>query len=123
MSFESSRIVRLGLISLLLERERGVAGRKRIQKVMYFLDSLGWKAVPDYKFHHYGTYSESLASEIQGMVNNGWIRETMSGDLYSYNIAADRRQTANALVGKIRAMDENLFEKSVKLIGELGQYS
>ncbi len=123
MSFESSRIVRLGLISLLLEKERGVPGRKRIQKIMYFLDNLGWNAIPDYKFHHYGTYSESLAAEIQGMVNNGWIRETVSGDLYSYNIASDRRQIANAMVGRIRAMNEKRFEKSVKLIDELGQYS
>ncbi len=123
MSVESSRITRLGLISLVLQTEKGMEGRKRLQKMMYFLNELGWNAFNDYKFHYYGTYSESLAQEMQLMVSNGWLRETSKGDIYYYNISYDRQNYFNSLVGKVRGMNESLFKRSVELIKQLGDYS
>ena len=90
---------------------------------MYFLDGLGWNSFTDYRFHYYGTYSEALATEVQSMVGNGLLRETVSGDLHSYVIPYDRQNIANNLIAKLRSTNETRYQNSVKLVRTLEGYS
>ncbi len=121
MSLDSLRIVRLGLIALLAQTTTSIQGRKRIQKMMYLVDGIGWNSVTDFKFHYYGTYSESLAQEVQGMVNNGWLKENATGELHNYYVK--NRNVVNAMIGRLRSINEQRMEISISLIRELDKYS
>ena len=123
MPSDTFRITRLGLIALLLQAGKGISGRKRIQKVMYLIDNLGWNSISDYKFHFYGTYSETLAQDVQDMVANGWIREAQHGDLYSYNIPYNRQNLANGFVARLRSRDGRRTDLTMAFAREVGQYS
>lgn len=56
--------------------ERGLQGRKRLQKVVYFLQKAGCPLDCQYTLHHFGPYSRDVADACDEMVAAGLVDET-----------------------------------------------
>lgn len=70
--------------------------RKRLQKVVYLLQAAGCDLDVEYALHHYGPYSQDVASLADEMVQADLLREqkisnTMVGSSFSYELS-DRAQ-------------------------------
>ncbi len=77
----------------------GIKGRKRLQKVVYFLSQAGCRLDVDYHLHHYGPYSREVANLTDVMVSEGLLSETGGGgSQYEYCLAPH----ASALIDDIR---------------------
>jgi hypothetical protein len=70
----------------------GVAGRKRLQKVIFFLQKAGCPFGADYTLHHYGPYSRDVAETCDELVASGLLEEKPEmntvGTQYTYKVAA-----------------------------------
>ena len=51
--------------SLILAAGGQVAGRVRLQKIVYLLDQIGLDSGFTFEYHHYGPYSDGLADQIE----------------------------------------------------------
>ena len=76
--------------------EDGIQGRKRLQKIVFFLQHAGCPLNCDYTLHHFGPYSRDVADACDEMVAAGLIVEdggpqakTMS---YVYTLKPETRQ-------------------------------
>lgn len=56
--------------------EQGFSGRKRLQKVVFFLQQAGCDLGCHYTLHHFGPYSRDVADACDEMVAAGLIEET-----------------------------------------------
>ncbi len=130
MTFEYSRFRRLALIALALQSAGHIEGRTKMQKIIYFANLLGWKAM-DFKYHNYGPYSETLSEELENMRNNGWIEERPTETirervLYRYYSSPKTRRIGASLISKIEDMDpkaEKLVSKTRGLVKHLNDFS
>lgn len=65
--------------------------RKRLQKVVYLLQSAGCPLTAEFSLHHYGPYSEELARLTDEMVRQSLLVEQSSehsqGKQYSYRLS------------------------------------
>ncbi len=70
--------------------DQGFSGRKRLQKVVFFLQKAGCDLGCQYTLHHFGPYSRDVADACDEMVAAGLITETggqQGGSIqYSYTI-------------------------------------
>ena len=70
--------------------EQGFSGRKRLQKVVFFLQQAGCDLGCHYTLHHFGPYSRDVADACDEMVAAGLIIETggpQSGTMqYAYTL-------------------------------------
>lgn len=70
--------------------ESGVQGRKRLQKVVYFLQQAGCQLDCRYTLHHFGPYSRDVADVCDEMVVAGLIEEGADqqpwGTQYRYTV-------------------------------------
>lgn len=70
--------------------ESGVQGRKRLQKVVYFLQQAGCPLDCAYTLHHFGPYSLDVAHACDEMVAAGLIKEEATlqswGTQYGYKL-------------------------------------
>lgn len=57
------------------EETKHVEGRKKLQKMIYILQSSGFPFEEKYQFHFYGPYSEELSLRMEELCNLGFIRE------------------------------------------------
>ncbi len=57
--------------------ERGVQGRKRLQKVVFFLQEAGCPLDCQYTLHYFGPYSRDVADACDEMVAAGLIKEAV----------------------------------------------
>ena len=68
--------------------DAGLRGRKRLQKVVFFLQEAGCPLDCRYTLHHYGPYSRDVADRCDEMVAAGLIDESggpSTGDMqYAY---------------------------------------
>ncbi len=75
--------------------EGGFKGRKRLQKVVYFLKEAGCPLNCAYTLHHFGPYSRDVADRCDEMVAAGLINEKggpATGDMeYSYSLTSEAR--------------------------------
>lgn len=63
----------------------GIQGRKRLQKVVYFLKQVGCPIEADFILHHFGPYSRDVAQATDLMVSEGLLDEHGgSGGQYFY---------------------------------------
>ncbi len=73
----------------------GLQGRKRLQKVVFFLQQAGCPLDCQYTLHHYGPYSRDVADRCDEMVAAGLIDEAggpASGDMqYVYQLKPQTR--------------------------------
>lgn len=100
----------------------GIAGRKRLQKVVYFLQSAGCPFDAEYTLHRYGPYSRDVSECCDELVSAGLLVETTCsnsvGREFSYGLTAKGR-TALALTGPRLEKDMAGFESLAKeLIAE-----
>ncbi|SET75467.1 hypothetical protein SAMN05216389_1258 [Oceanobacillus limi] len=62
------------LMQFFLEAKE-VTGRKKLQKMVYILQSLGVPFEEKYQFHFYGPYSEELSLRMEELCNLGFVQE------------------------------------------------
>lgn len=68
----------------------GIDGRKRMQKVVYFLQQAGCPIDADYALHFYGPYSRDVAEVTDVMVAEKLLDE-QAGNSYRYTLNAQTR--------------------------------
>jgi len=73
-----------------------VDGRKKLQKMVYLAQQLGWRFTEDFKYHLYGPFSEQLANEIEEMKAFGFVTENRRVGRYSCSLT----QQGEALIDK-----------------------
>ncbi|HET7657265.1 MAG TPA: YwgA family protein [Bacillales bacterium] len=70
-----------------------VAGRKKLQKIIYIAKKLNYPFHEKFLFHHYGLYSEELILRIEELCNLGFVherKETINGQhRYCYSLTKD----------------------------------
>jgi len=75
--------------------------RKRLQKVVYMLQSAGCPFDAEFTLHHYGPYSQEVARLSDEMVRNGLLEEStghnMMGLEYSYQLPDGTRDQITQL--------------------------
>lgn len=75
--------------------------RKRLQKVVYMLQSADCPLEADYTLHHYGPYSEEVARLADEMVRSSLLVEEASangvGTQYTYQLAESTQERVRAL--------------------------
>src|SRR5258705_142192 len=81
--------------------ERGIQGRKRLQKVVFFLQAAGCPLDCRFTLHHYGPYSRDVADVCDEMVAAGLLEEHVTpnatGAQYGYKLTARTRQLLDAM--------------------------
>lgn len=63
------------LVKLLTVCE-SIDGRKKLQKIVHVLRSLGFSFTYQYSFHHHGAFSAELKNEIDLLVAGGLVEES-----------------------------------------------
>ena len=99
--------------------DNGLHGRKRLQKVVFFLQEAGCPLDCRYTLHHFGPYSRDVADRCDEMVAAGLIDETggpANGDKqYAYSLTA---ATQTALARSPDAVMQPFQERGRSLINE-----
>ena len=120
-------LLRKALVGLVLSAndEGGIDGRKKLQKIVYLTNSAGWNVINDYRFYHYGPYSEQLLSEVQNLERAELIEveeaETPFGTpYYLHRITEEGRILLDELQNETE--DEELVERTRDLARELNEY-
>ncbi|WP_096272797.1 YwgA family protein [Paucisalibacillus globulus] len=76
-----------------------VTGRKKLQKMVYILQSFGIPFEERFQFHFYGPYSEELTLRIEELCNLGFINEEKEVKSnyfqYHYSLTNDGTQFLN----------------------------
>ncbi len=101
--------------------------RKRLQKVVYLLQSAGCPLDAEFSLHHYGPYSEELARLTDEMVRQSLLVEQSSehsqGKQFSYQLSDSAAAAITSLEatesGQMSALIIAAFEARAKaLLGE-----
>lgn len=76
-----------------------VTGRKKLQKMVYILQSFGVPFEEKFQFHFYGPYSEELSLRIEELCNLGFLNEEKEVKSnyfqYHYSLTSDGTQFLN----------------------------
>ncbi len=67
-----------------------IAGRKKLHKLIYLSQALGFDLGQEFIFHFYGVYSPSLSKDLEIARSWGLIEEEKSGGGYRYSLTASR---------------------------------
>jgi uncharacterized protein YwgA len=125
MGLTHDSVVRKALLHLILNESGGVDGRVKLQKMVLLTDSLGWHAFEDYRFYHYGPYSDSLMLEIQNLESYGLVsvKKSRYNDrpYYLHRLTTQGKSTLNTLLSFVR--NPNLISRTKGLVSELKEYS
>lgn len=109
---------RLQLVTLLSwAGEGGLQGRKRLQKVVYFLQAAGCPLGCRYTLHHFGPYSRDVADACDELVAAGLVEEhggPAAGASYSYTLKPETRhflqQAADAQMQRFAGLGAELID-------------
>lgn len=101
--------------------ESGLQGRKRLQKVVFFLQEAGCPLECQYQLHYFGPYSRDVADACDEMVAAGLVIETggpQNGDMqYGYalkpEIHALLAKTPNAPMQSFEELGKELINQSI----------
>src|SRR5258706_15957819 len=93
---EAKDMNRLQLATLLSwAGDSGIQGRKRLQKVVFFLQQAGCPLDCQYTLHHFGPYSRDVADTCDEMVAAGLVDEKVEQQntvmQYTYTLRPDIR--------------------------------
>lgn len=106
----------------------GVAGRKRLQKVVYLLQKAGFPSDAEFGLHHFGPYSRDVAEACDDLVAANVLQEQMCdnavGTQYTYtllpnngNAALDRTELRlpqlTAQVAPFRRLAEDVLARDL----------
>lgn len=76
-----------------LQHAGEIAGRKKLQKIIFIAKKLGYPFHEKYHYHFYGPYSEELTLRVEELCNLGFLnemKETKSGyDQYRYSLTGE----------------------------------
>jgi uncharacterized protein len=72
--------------------ENGIRGRKRMQKVVYFMQAAGCDLGCDFTLHHYGPYSRDVSETCDEMVASGLLHEAQESTQYNYFLPEQTQQ-------------------------------
>jgi hypothetical protein len=105
--------------------ERAIQGRKRLQKVVFFLQAAGCPLDCQFTLHHYGPYSRDVADACDEMVAVKLLQEKVTpnhaGAQYSYTLTPQAEQllVATAKQEPARAESMEPFRNlGIRLLGE-----
>ncbi|GGA63976.1 YwgA family protein [Ornithinibacillus halotolerans] len=100
-----------------------VIGRKKLQKMVYILQSFGVPFEEKYQFHFYGPYSEELSLRIEELCNLGFLHEEKEVKSnyfqYHYSLTEDGTQFLNQFgvnMPNCKNVIELLQEKSSRFL-------
>lgn len=98
-----------------------IHGRKRLQKVIYFLQQAGCPIDSEYSLHHYGPYSREIAQTTDVMVAERLLieeREDSGQFVYKLGTETGRmiEQTRASQPEEVRAL-EAFKDKAIELLG------
>ncbi len=101
--------------------EAGIQGRKRLQKVAFFLQQAGCPLNCEYTLHFFGPYSRDVADACDEMVAAGLIEELGGRETgtmqYAYKLKpATReylRQVADASMAKFEEVGKQLIQENI----------
>ena len=68
----------------LVQRIGEIRGRKRLQKIVYLLQQLGFPFFEEFEYGHYGPFSRSLEAEMDLLVRHRLVQERKRGSEYMY---------------------------------------
>ncbi|MDN5846357.1 MAG: hypothetical protein L0H53_08805 [Candidatus Nitrosocosmicus sp.] len=106
------------LLSIISSVDR-VNSRKKLQKLVYLIDSLGWNVFEDFRFHLYGPYSDHLFYELQNLIEANLIKETKTDNTYSYEIT----EIGKSLLKTINSENSYLEDRTLDVIAKLDSYN
>ena len=101
--------------------ETGIQGRKRLQKVAFFLQQAGCPLDCEYTLHFFGPYSRDVADTCDEMVAAGLIEELGGRETgtmqYEYKLKpATReylRQAADVSIAKFEEVGKQLIQENI----------
>jgi hypothetical protein len=103
----------------------GIQGRKRLQKVVFFLQAAGCSLDCRFSLHHYGPYSRDVANACDEMVAVGLFQEEVTanpaGARYGYRLTpqAVRLLAVTEQTEPFRSQSMNPYrDLGAKLLGE-----
>ena len=107
--------------------ENGLHGRKRLQKVVFFLQQAGCSLDCRYTLHHFGPYSRDVADACDEIVAAGLVDEAggrAGGDLqYTYSLKPATHQllthTPDAQMNRFERLGRELINENLWTL-ELG---
>jgi uncharacterized protein len=89
-----------------------VTGRKKLQKMVYILQSFGVPFQEKFHFHFYGPYSEELFLRVEELCNLGFVeeeKEVKSNYLqYHYSLTNDGTQFLNQFSVQMPSCTESI---------------
>lgn len=116
---------RFALLLLALESQEVVAGRTKLQKMLYLANECGWNAIRDYVFYEYGPYSEWLSLELENLKNIELVNEATKTreerTLYLYSLTQKGRSMLEAILKELN--EPKLVEKTRGLLEQLTRYT
>ncbi len=74
-----------------------IKGRKKLQKMFYIIQSLGYDLDLDYSYHNYGPYSSQLQAELDSLLQEKLIDEEHVSNMYVYKIRGEGKQLLRKL--------------------------
>lgn len=98
----------------------GVQGRKRLQKVVYFLQRAGCPFEAEYILHHYGPYSRDVAEACDALTAASFVEETSAtkngNTQYRYTMTPSGLEAIGRAEGQIgdKAKTFQQFESRAK---------
>ena len=125
MKIKRSDLGRFALLLLSLESRKVIAGRTKLQKMVYLANECGWNAVRDYVFYQYGPYSKWLSLELDNLKNIGLVdektEETRSErTVYLYSLTSKGLSILESILKELE--EPKLLEKTRGLLRQLTKY-
>lgn len=81
----------------LLSKTGEIKGRKKLQKMFYIIQSLGYNLDLDYTYHNYGPYSSQLQAEVDFLFEEELISENRISNMYVYQVREKGEQLLTKL--------------------------
>ena len=97
------------------EKAKKVKGRKTLQKTIYLLQSYGVPFDLNYIYQYYGPYSAELQIEVDNLIKQRLLKETIKGDMYVYEITKKGKE----FLKTYRKFIKPDFELPIDLLKEL----
>lgn len=73
-----------------------IAGRKKLQKMIYIAKKISFPFQEKYEFHYYGPYSEELTLKIEELCDLGYLNEVKEKkggyQLYCYSLSEEGKE-------------------------------
>ncbi len=125
MKIKRSDLGRFALLLLALESQKVIAGRTKLQKMVYLANECGWNAIRDYVFYEYGPYSKWLSLELENLKNIGFVNEEATETkqdrkVYRYSLTEKGHAALEIILRELN--EPKLVEKTKELLGQLTRF-